>query len=112
MSAKVKEKIKAPGHLKRMTQIWYRRVCGDYKLEPHHLRLLQLCCEAWDRAQEARETIVKEGAIYHTRFDEPRPHPSIAIERDSMTTFARLLRELNLDAEDPPDSRPPGLTYP
>ena len=34
-----------------------------------------------------------------------RPHPAIAIERDSKIGFARLVRELDLDTEPPTSMR-------
>jgi hypothetical protein len=71
------------------------------------LRLLQLAAEAWDRCQQARAAIAKEGM---TVPSGGRAHPAIAIERDSRLAFARLIRELDLDAEPPASwSRPPAL---
>ena len=80
-----------------------------YELESHHLRILQAACEAWDRYSEARETLAKEGVIYHDRFGQPRSHPCIGIERDSRLAFAKLLKSLDLDIEPPgPNGRPGG----
>ena len=71
------------------------------------MRLLQLAGEAWDRCQEAREAIARDGLIVLTTG---RAHPAVAIERDSRLAFARLIRELDLDAEPPASwSRPPAL---
>ena len=82
----------------------------EYELEQHHIRLLTLAAEAWDRGQEARQVIGKEGLTYSDRFDAPRARPEVAIERDSRTAFARLMRELDLDAAPPPEpNRPPAL---
>lgn len=102
-------KPKAPEHLAAPTRTWWRSVVETYVLEPHHVRLLTLAGEAWDRAQEARQTLEKSGAYFETRFGEPRVHPAVAVERDSRLSFARLLRELNLDLDAPPseDGRPP-----
>jgi phage terminase small subunit len=77
-----------------------------YDLEPHHQRLLQAACEAWDRLQEAREVLRQEGTYVEGRYG-PRAHPAVAVERDSRVAFARLLRELDLDGEPGPDPRPP-----
>jgi hypothetical protein len=40
-----------------------------------------------------------------------RPHPCVAIERDSRLACARLIRELDLDAEPPTPERlgPPAI---
>ena len=98
---------KAPAHLEPATGAWWVSVCVDYDLEPHHVRLLTLAAEAWDRAQEARVTIAKDGAYYRDRFGAPRPHPAVSVERDSRLSFARLLRELDLEGEPAPDPRMP-----
>ena len=101
------ERVEAPSHLREATQEWFVSVLRDYELEPHHVRLLTLAGEAWDRAQEARETLAVEGSYFTDRFGAPRAHPAVAVERDSRIAFARLLRELDLDAEPAPDVRLP-----
>jgi phage terminase small subunit len=106
----VQTRFSPPEHLRPDTAEWWRSVAKDYALEPHHLRILTLAAESWDRGVEAREAIAKHGAVYIDRFDQPRARPEVAIERDSRISFARLVRELALDL-DPPDeaSRPPRL---
>ena len=96
-----------PDHLSRATKAWWRSVVDEYDLEPHHLRLLALAGEAWDRAQEAREILAKEGVTYSDRFGAPRKHPAVSIEENARIAFARLVRELDLDGEPGPDPRPP-----
>ena len=101
---------RAPRHLQPKTRKWVNSVLGEYELESHHAKLLTLAAEAWDRCQEARRTLAAEGCTYINRFNEPRAHPCVAIERDSRIAYARLLRELALDVNEPPESpRPPGL---
>jgi P27 family predicted phage terminase small subunit len=101
---------KAPRHLRPATRRWWESVVGDYDLEPHHVRLLTLAAEAWDRCQQAREVLDRDGLTYTDRFGQPRSRPEVAIERDSRVAFARLLRELALDIEPPAEeSRPPRL---
>ena len=106
----VQARFSPPKHLRPDTAAWWRSVAGDYALEAHHLRILTLAAEAWDRGVEAREAIAKHGTVYVDRFDQPRARPEVAIERDSRIAFARLVRELTLDL-DPPDEpgRPPRL---
>jgi phage terminase small subunit len=84
-------------------------VTSTFELEEHHLRLLTLAAEAWDRGQQAREAIVEKGLTFDDRFGVPHARPEVAIERDSRTAFARLLRELALDISAPDESRPPGI---
>lgn len=100
---------RAPKHLRATTRRWFNDVVADFDLESHDIRLLTLAGEAWDRGQQAREIVDRDGMTFLDRFGQPKPRPEIAIERDSRIGFARLLRELALDI-DGPDSRPPGLT--
>lgn len=99
--------MKAPDHLKEPTQQWWGSVVAEYELEPHHVRLLTLAAEAWDRCQQARELLTEHGLTYLDRFDQPKTRPEVAIERDSRLAFARLVRELALDVEEPEAARPP-----
>jgi P27 family predicted phage terminase small subunit len=98
----------APQHLQPETRAWFDAVVETYTLEPHHVRLLQLAAEAWDRAQEARAAIAKDGITVYGREGGMKTHPAVAVERDSANRFATLLKQLNLDVETPADlGRPP-----
>ena len=102
--------IKAPPHLAAETAGWWLHVCGEFDLEQHHVRLLTLAAESWDRCQQARAIIDKDGPICTTADGGLKQHPAVAIERDARLAFARLLRELDLDTEPPSErTRPPGL---
>jgi phage terminase small subunit len=100
----------APAHLTPLTRAWWRQVHRDYTLEPHHSRLLTLAAEAWDRCEAARRALGEHGVVFTDRFGCPRARPEVAIERDSGLAFARLIRELDLDAAPPATPmRPPAL---
>jgi len=106
---KKRPKQKPPGHLSKQSKEWFSWVVSEFELEPHHIRLLTLAAEAWDRSQQARRRLRKHGLTFTDRFGAPRARPEIAIERDSRLAFARLLRELDLDIEPPGlPGRPPG----
>jgi len=96
-----------PAHLEAATAAWFATVVADYELEPHHRRLLTLAAEAWDRATQAREQLARDGITFHDQNGNPRVHPCVAVERDARLAFARLIRELDLDAETLPAPRPP-----
>jgi P27 family predicted phage terminase small subunit len=100
-----------PAHLSPSAAQWWRTTLDRYVLQEHHLRLLQLACEAWDRAQKAREQLEQEGLTVEGREGGIRPHPCVAIERDARLAVARLVRELDLDTEPPVPARvgPAGL---
>ena len=103
------KKLTAPHHLTEGTAAWWLQVQTDYSMESHHVRLLTLACEAYDRTQQAREIIDRDGPVVVTDGGI-KAHPAVAIERDARLAFARLVRELDLDAEPSPDrGRPPAL---
>jgi phage terminase small subunit len=90
---------------------WWREVVRDFALEPHHLRLLQSACEAWDRMQQARQALADHGGLTFTDARGViRSHPCVAHERDARIAFARVVRELDLDTGPPAEARrPPAL---
>jgi phage terminase small subunit len=71
-------------------------VLAGYVLEEHHVRILTLAGEAWDRCAEARERIAKDGLTVDGR-EAMKTHPCVAIERDARAAFARLVAQLGLD---------------
>jgi phage terminase small subunit len=98
-----------PPHLRDATRAWWESVASQFDLEPHHVMLLTAAAEAWDRLQDAREAIVRDGAFVKDRFKQLKAHPAVAVERDARIGFARLLRELNLDSEPSAEPRPPPI---
>ena len=80
--------------------------------QPVHesLARLVLAAEAWDRCQQAREILKREGITIEGR-EGVKTHPCIAIERDSRAAFASLLKQLNLDEEDRQPGRPAGIFH-
>ena len=107
----VKEKVKAPKHLRAPTRRWFEQILTDYELESHHVMLLTLAAEAWDRHLQAREAINEHGATFVNRHGDIKPRPEVSLENNSRIAFARLMRELNLSEAPPDDRRPPGLRY-
>lgn len=101
--------IKPPSHLRAETQRWWQGVNDEYVLEPHHLKLLSLAAESWDRATLAREAIAKHGLVYTDRFGSPRKRPEVSVAESATIAFARLCRELDLNEDSAPDNRPPAL---
>lgn len=99
----------APSHLSPEGKAWWRDTLADFDLEAHHLKLLRLACEAYDRCQMARQAIDRDGITVISETGAIKAHPACAIERDSRLAFARLLRELDLDTAGPDAPRPPTI---
>jgi phage terminase small subunit len=92
-----------PEHLSAESAAWFSKVVEEYPLEEHHLRLLQLACEAWDRGQQAR-LAAQRSPVMKDRFGQFKPNPAVAIEAAARRDFAMLLRELRLEDDDAQDA--------
>ena len=80
-----------------------------YELEAHHLKLLQIGCESWDRSLEAREAVTHDGPYFRDRNSNIKPHPGIAVEQQARKQFIAALREIGLDVKAPEGPRAPML---
>jgi phage terminase small subunit len=89
----------APKHLSAPSRDFWAWCVSEYVLERHHLLLLGQALQAWDRAEHARRAIRQAGLFMLDSRGQPRAHPAVAIERDSRESFARLLRQLDLEGE-------------
>jgi P27 family predicted phage terminase small subunit len=103
--------LKAPKHLKAATRLWWEHVASMWTLEQHHLRLLTQAGNSWDRCEQARKLLAKDGLTVPTKDGGVRAHPAVRIEAEARISFCRCLRELDLDVEPPASerSRPPAL---
>jgi P27 family predicted phage terminase small subunit len=96
---------KPPAHLSADAKKWWREVVETYELESQHLRLLALAAEAWDRCQQARRIVSKEGLVVRDRHGTPKRHPAALAEENARLAFVRVLRELDLEGEPHPGYR-------
>jgi P27 family predicted phage terminase small subunit len=104
--------LNAPKHLSAKAKALFGYISETFTLEAHDYLRLVTACETWDRGQEARRRIAKDGAYVLDRFDQLRAHPAVAVERDARVGFLRALREMGLDVlEDSSETvRPPRVT--
>ena len=79
----IKKENRAPKHLKAPTRRWYESVISEYELENHHVRLLTLACEAWDRCEDARRAVQEHGLTFVNRHGEVKSRPEVTIEKES-----------------------------
>ena len=93
-------KLTVPKHLSETAQGWWTRITAEYSLkDAASLLVLQAALEAFDRATEAKQLIDKEGAVVRDRFDQAKPHPAAAIERDNRSALIQGLKSLGLQEE-------------
>jgi P27 family predicted phage terminase small subunit len=101
--------LNAPKHLKAAGRAYWKAVTEMFEMEEHHLKLLQVACEALDRAEECRLRIAKDGVTVKDRFGIGQAHPLLPAERGARAQFLQAARDLGLD-EVPAGAigRPPG----
>ncbi|HEY6222938.1 MAG TPA: hypothetical protein VIW26_04090, partial [Gemmatimonadales bacterium] len=61
----------APAHLEAPTAAWWVSVVTTWELDEHHVRLLTLAAETFDRAVEARKVLARKGLVFRDRFGQP-----------------------------------------
>jgi len=93
-----------PKHLSAESARWVQTILADAGEEITQTEglLLVKAAEAFDRAETARRRIERDGLVVLDRFGQPKPHPAVAIERDSRAAFARIVGQLGLDTRDTP----------
>jgi phage terminase small subunit len=100
---------KPPKSLEKARKSFWNKIVSTYELGEHHFRLLEADCQCLDRIESARAEVAKTGQYYKDRWKQPKEHPGIAAERNQKVLFARLMRELCLDAVETAENRPPEL---
>src|SRR5258708_13595311 len=91
----------APKHLQLTERRLWNAIGKEHQFEGEAaFALLRATLESHQRARVCREAIESEGATYLDRFDQPKPHPLLASERDARSAFIAGMRALNLDTQE------------
>src|SRR4051795_13011785 len=81
-------------------QTLFDKLREDYGIsDSGGLVVLRSAFEAFDRMRAAQARIAWEGMVFENRHGEFKPHPCVAIERDSRTAMLAALKALHLDLE-------------
>lgn len=105
------KKSRAPTHLSKEAQKWFRKLCDEYAIDDEAgLLILQTSLEAFDRMRRAQVEISERGEVFSDRFGQIKANPAVAMERDARSQMLAALKQLNLDLEPLRDGpgRPPG----
>ncbi|MBN1903728.1 MAG: P27 family phage terminase small subunit [Deltaproteobacteria bacterium] len=87
-----------PKHLKAEGKKFYQKIAMDYSIDDEAGKALLLtAAESWERCQQARKILKKEGLVLSDRFGQKKAHPACAIERDSRQQVISALKALNLN---------------
>ena len=101
----------APEGISEAMQTLWRDVHERFVLELDDQHLLELGLRAYDRAEECRAVLDREGMTYTSASGIIHNRPEVGTERMSRASFQSILRQLNLDGEPPrPQGRPAGYS--
>jgi phage terminase small subunit len=89
------EKLPYPAHLTESSGRWWAETVETFDLRPDHRKILTIAAQSWDRYEQAREILDREGISFLDRFGQVRPRPELSTERDAKMTFLRALRDLD-----------------
>jgi P27 family predicted phage terminase small subunit len=86
-----------PTHFGQEEVAIWKRVFSDYDIHTETAAdVLAVTLEAHMRCREARQRIEQDGMVVNGRDGQPKPHPLLAVERDSRAQFLAGLKALGL----------------
>jgi phage terminase small subunit len=94
----------APDHLSEASKGIWSDTLDEFELSSTELAIFRLALEALDRCDLARLELAVSGLVIKDRYGGPRVNPWTVVERDSRLAAARLLKQLGLEAPEPPRS--------
>ena len=93
-----KRKPTAPKHLKADGRTVWRKIVAAWDLDDCTLIILKIACEAYDRLQNARRTVDKEGLTVITGDNNfIREHPALKVEKEAGSRFLQAWRMLDIE---------------
>ncbi|MCL4854019.1 MAG: P27 family phage terminase small subunit [Bryobacteraceae bacterium] len=97
---------RAPENLSPAARRWWTRLQREYAdWTPDGLILLESALQAFDRWQQARAEIDRDGITLLDRFGQRRMNPACTVERDSRSAMVSTMRALGLDSEVPAEAK-------
>ncbi len=99
-----------PAGLSPAAVSWWKRLHHEFDLADEGAAfLLESALRAFDRMNQAAELIDRHGVCILDRYQQLKPNPAVAAERDSRAAMLQAFKALNLDVLPPQKpGRPPG----
>lgn len=86
-----------PKHLSPEGKRLWRKLQADFVLDDEAAQLiLQSALEAYDRVQEARAILARDGSVMTDRWGQARQHPASLVEASARAQMHAALRLLRL----------------
>ena len=94
-----------PKDLSREARKLWARLFDAADIDPVAEILLDTLCRSWDRLQQARELLAKEGIVVQEKTAhggmKARAHPAVLVEHNAAATLCRCWRLLGFDQAPP-----------
>ena len=89
---------RAPTHLDPIERRLWRDIVSTFAFaDIASQSMLRSALEAHQRARKCREAIDRDGEAIRDRWNQIKPHPLLAAERDARAAFLSAMKSLNLD---------------
>src|SRR5262245_35960758 len=89
----------APTGLSQEARKLWQTLVDTFEFDAPALLILATAMQTYDRRNQAREILAKEGIVQVDRFQQSKPHPAVFVERDTTALLLKLMKSLNLDLE-------------
>ncbi|MFT4196763.1 MAG: hypothetical protein QM601_02430 [Pseudoxanthomonas sp.] len=101
----------APSGISPAAKQWWTRLHREFDLDDAGAAfLLESALRAFDRMNEAAALIDKHGVCIMDRYNQLKPNPAVAAERDARAAMLGAFKQLNLDVLPPQKvGRPSGV---
>ena len=89
--------VPVPSGLRAASRRWFRAVTAEFDPAPHEVGLLETACRAYDRAEQLRHRVNREGLMVFDRFGQSRVNPALVEERNQRDLQRRAISSLAFD---------------
>jgi P27 family predicted phage terminase small subunit len=90
--------LKIPKGLSVDAKTWWKRLHDEFDLEDEGAAfLLESAIRSFDRMNQAAELVEKHGVCTLDRYQQLKPNPAVAAERDARAAMLSAFKALNLD---------------
>lgn len=93
-----RKKNRTPAGLSNAGRALWSRLHGEYRIgDAAGLAVLEQAVRAFERAEEARRLLDKQGCVVRDRWGQTKVHPAAAVERDARASFLAAIRQLGVE---------------
>ena len=90
-------RVKPPKSLTSAGRRLWREIAEESELDSAAVLLLNTLCEQFDRMNEARAILKRDGITAKDRFGQIKAHPAVSIEVNAIAAMTRCWRLLGYD---------------